>query len=262
MLSRTFFAALVATAVASPCRPPPGAKPTLPSTGAVDLPAPNPVGTLKAIALGHGIQNYTCADGAANATAAGALAVLYDVTSLFPGTPGTGLSREGFDSLTSAVLWTQDLPLNLVDPAAAKPGTPDAPNKNMPASSYGAAAGNPFAAPADIKLGDMPPLKFLGHHFFDASNAPTFDLSARNMRFAVSLKESVNQPAQSDKGVLGTGAVKWLLLNDNGKGQSTLGATSQVYRVITAGGAAQACSANGAVPKGSVPYTAFYWFFA
>ncbi|EJT76449.1 hypothetical protein GGTG_06368 [Gaeumannomyces tritici R3-111a-1] len=261
MLSRTLFAALVAIVSASPCRPPPSSKPTLPSTGTIDLPAPNPSGTLKAIAVGHGIQNYTCANGVATATAAGALAVLYDVTPFYPGGLN-GLSNEGFNSLTTAVLWTQDVPLNLVDPAAAKPGTPDAPNKGMPPSAYGAAAGNPFRAAADITLGEeMPPLKFLGHHYFDAAGAPTFDLSTRNMRFSVGLKESVNQPAESDKGILGTGAVKWLLLNDNGKGQSTLGSNSQVYRVITAGGVAQACSTEGAVPKGSVPYTAFYWFY-
>jgi hypothetical protein len=52
--------------------------------------------------------------------------------------------------------------------------------------------------------------------------------------------------------------VQWLQLDDNGTGGSK-GVTS-VYRVITAGGAAKACSVAG-VGTQSVPYTTYYWFF-
>ncbi|EHA52631.1 hypothetical protein MGG_04944 [Pyricularia oryzae 70-15] len=266
MFSKTllFAAALVASVSASPCKPRASGipLPVLPSTGAVDLPAPNPSCALKAIAVGHGIQNYTCADGNATPVAAGALAVLYDVTSLYPGTPSTGLSKEAFNALTTSTLWGSNIPLNLKDPEAARPGTPASPNNGMPPSSYGAVVADPFIAPADLPQPDGAPLKFLGHHFFDAAGNPTFDLSTMNLRFSVGLKQSVDVPANADRGILDTGAVKWLMLNDNGKGLGNTGATSQVYRVITAGGVGEACSKEGAVPVASVPYTAFYWFYA
>ncbi|KAL8296085.1 hypothetical protein RB601_003663 [Gaeumannomyces tritici] len=258
VLAATFL--LATTAV--PCIPRPDATiPTLPSTGAVDLPAPNPASSLKAIAIGHGIQNYTCASGSATSIAAGALAILYDVTEFYPGTPKTGLTAAGFESLSSKVLWGQNIPLNLVDQTAASPGTPEKPNDGLPPAAYGAAEDvDPFMAPADLDLGLLR-LKFLGHHYFDATGTPTFDLHERSLRFSVKLKQSVSQPPAADKGVLGTGAVRWLLLNDSGAGLSTLGDQSQVYRVITAGGFGQGCSTEGAVPKSSVPYSAFYWFY-
>lgn len=62
--------------------------------------------------------------------------------------------------------------------------------------------------------------------------------------------------------MLETGAVDWLELSDNGRGLSK--GVSTVYRVVTAGGVAQACSASGANANGtvfSVPYVAQYWFY-
>ncbi|KAH8755358.1 hypothetical protein F5883DRAFT_686948 [Diaporthe sp. PMI_573] len=73
----------------------------------------------------------------------------------------------------------------------------------------------------------------------------------------------VKAPADADKGVLGTGAIDWLQLGDNGRGLSR--DVALVYRVVTAGGVAQACSVSGANDPGqalSVPYTAQYWFYS
>jgi hypothetical protein len=85
-----------------------------------------------------------------------------------------------------------------------------------------------------------------------------FDLSAAGLKAVVKKVGNVSAPAKADKGIIGTGAVAWLKLDDNEAGQSQ-GLTS-VYRVITAGGNPQACSVAG-VGVQSVPYTTYYWFF-
>jgi len=55
--------------------------PSLPvNGGATELPAPN--GTLAYVALGRGIQNYTCSAVGATPVAIGAIATLYDATNL------------------------------------------------------------------------------------------------------------------------------------------------------------------------------------
>ncbi|RYC78771.1 hypothetical protein BFJ63_vAg18356, partial [Fusarium oxysporum f. sp. narcissi] len=96
MLARFFF---VLPSAAFALASPPGHKlcpsqsgmptkptPVLPSNGGgSELPEPSEDVSLKHIALGFGIQNYTCADTAASPTPVGALAVLYDVTHLYPG---------------------------------------------------------------------------------------------------------------------------------------------------------------------------------
>lgn len=210
---------------------------------------------MKKIAIGHGIQNYTCAStSTASASAVGALAVLYDVTPLYPTTPRTGLDQNGWNSLPVTVLYSQQLPLNL----ASADGTP---TNSLAAGTlaYNADPANPFPAPADLTLGGLPPVKFLGHHYFDASGTPTFDLSATGLFGSMTKTGSTNAPSGSDKGILGTGAVAWLQLADNGKGVSK--GVELVYRVVTEGGSPDPCSVAGAGVQ-SVPYTAQYWFFA
>jgi hypothetical protein len=262
MLSKTiiFLAAAASTVVAVPCKP--RATPTLPVTGgASELPAQDAGLVLKKIALGHGIQNYTCtsADAGATASANGALAALYDITSLYPGTPKTGLTNiTAFNSLSTTVLWSQDLPLNLTDAGAASPGTQAAPN-SLAEASYSADIAHPFpAAIADLSLGSLY-LPFIGVHYFDSTSTPTFDLEQKTGLLA-SLKktDNVKAPAGADLGILQTGAVDWLRLLDNGKGVSK--GVSAVFRVVTAGGSAEPCSQSGE-GSGSVPYTAQYWFY-
>lgn len=218
---------------------------------------------MKYIAIGHGIQNYTCASSDATAVNIGALAVLYDITPLYPGTPTTGLSQDAFESLSSTVLWSQAIPLNLVDPAAARA---TATTQQLPETSYQAVVSNPFPSPAaDMSLGSHGVhADFLGHHYFDANSSPTFDLSGSPDGLLLSGTKTgdVKAPADSDTGLLDTGAVDWLQLGDNGRGLSV--GVTVAYRVLTAGGVAEACSVSGANPAGevfSVPYAAQYWFY-
>lgn len=70
--------------------------------------------------------------------------------------------------------------------------------------------------------------------------------------------DNVPAPGSADSGILGTGAVDWLRLVDDGSGKSD--GIAVVYRVATAGGVAEACSSSG-VGEGSVPYAAMYWFY-
>lgn len=201
---------------------------------------------LKKIALGYGIQNYTCADNAAttNAVAIGAVAVLYDVTAFHPGTAKTGLLKAIWDKLPETALRLAPFPLN-----------------KLPGSAYNADPIKPFPAPPkDMTLlpGGPTLIKFLGHHYFDGTGTPMFDLSAVGLKASVVKKDAVDAPKDAYKGPLGTGAVAWLQLVESGKGLSQ--GLSEVYRVITAGGAAKACSVAG---KGlqSVPYTTYYFFY-
>jgi hypothetical protein len=57
--------------------------PTLPLSGdAVELPSPNANLTLQYVAIGRGIQNYTCASTTATPSSIGAIATLFDATAL------------------------------------------------------------------------------------------------------------------------------------------------------------------------------------
>ncbi|KAH8911700.1 hypothetical protein BR93DRAFT_962934 [Coniochaeta sp. PMI_546] len=273
MLAKTFvlLATLASAVIAAPPAPVPTkpckptttkigsvVTPTLPVTGvAPELPAPAAGLVLKALAIGHGIQNYSCVTANGSATATGALAVLYDIQSLYPGTPRTGLSAEAFNGLSTAILWGQNLPLNLKNKTAASPGTPGKPNA-LAESAYGADTANPFPAPADLRLGAIT-VPFLGVHYFDAVSSPTFDLRSKaGLLASVKKVDVAKAPATADKGILKTGAVDWLGLPDNGRGLGV--GVSYVYRVVTAGGVAQACSTSG-TGVGSVPYAAQYWFY-
>lgn len=158
-----------------------------------------------------------------------------------------------FTVLSAGILHTVPLPLNMKNPAAANPVGPA-----LPESSYGAVTANPFPAPADLKMGPLT-LPFLGVHYFDINGSPTFDLVQKaGLLASVAKKDNVKAPTSADKGLLNTGAVDWLRLLDNQKGISQ--GLSAVYRVVTAGGAAQACSVSGA-GSGSVPYVAQYWMY-
>ncbi|KAI3397908.1 hypothetical protein diail_10077 [Diaporthe ilicicola] len=265
-------ASIATAAVAAPyekrCPRDPAIAITLPSTGSTDLPSPDANLTLRYVAVGHGIQNYTCATADATATATGALAVLYDVTPLYPGTPDTGLTADVFDNMSSTVLWQQAIPLNLINPAAGVPTNSASTTTPLPETAYQADASNPFPSPIpDLALDSQGiTAKYLGVHYFDAKSSPTFDLSGATnpagLFFSGAKTGDVKAPTDADKGLLSTGAVDWLQLGDNGRGLSKN--LANVYRVVTAGGAAQACSVSGASSPGeafSVPYSAQYWFY-
>lgn len=238
------------------------------ATGATELPSVATNLSLKYVAVGHGIQNYTCASANATAVNVGALAVLYDATALYPGTGANSLSTDSFDNLTSTILWEQTIPLNLVYPEAIGPAITAAGKvaETYPESYYQAVIADPFIYPTtDLSLpsaGVSAP--YLGHHYFDSLSSPTFNLSASPDGLILSAAKigDVKAPTTSDKGLLATGAVDWLELGDSGRGLSN--GLSNVYRVVTAGGSAQACSVSGVNTAGevfSVPYVAQYWFY-
>jgi hypothetical protein len=200
------------------------------------------------------------------------------VTALYPGTPGTGIPQAVWDNLTYYALWYTDLPLNLQDKAAASPGTPTKPNV-LPESSYAAVVANPWGTPegpanlptaasgpsngpaAPAGPAANQPVSVLGHHYFDAQGSPTFNLFGATPAgfFSAAKVSGVHAPPTADKGILDTSAVDWLALKDNGRGLSN-GVVVSAYRVVTDAGGAQACSVSGA-GSGSVPYSAYYWFF-
>ncbi|KAL2257423.1 hypothetical protein VTK26DRAFT_194 [Humicola hyalothermophila] len=233
------FAALVSAA--PPC--PPSRTPTLPKVGGpTELPAPAPNLVLKKIAVGHGIQNYSCESATAEPGATGAVAVLYDATALHPQSGRTGLSPRAWDTLPETVLYRQPLPLN-----------------KLPGTQFGADPNKPFPTPpADLSVHGVPNIEFLGYHFFDGNGVPMFDLSAANLKASVVKTGEVSAPRNANQGILGTGAVAWLQLEDSDLGLSN--GVSLVYRVITAGGKAQACSVVGPGVQ-SVPYATYYWFY-
>lgn len=191
--------------------------------------------------------------------------MLYDATPLYPGTPGTGLSNATWANSSSAVLWDQAIPLNLQNQAAGSPtfGSSDKAVVTNE-SNYQADTASPFPSTnTDLAITGVS-AKFLGHHYFDAQGSPTFDLSASADGLVLSGTKisSVAAPTSADAGRLSTGAVAWLQLGDNGRGLSN--GVTNVYRVVTAGGAAEACSVSGANTAGqvfSVPYVAEYWFY-
>ena len=185
--------------------------------------------------------------------------MLYDITNLYPGTVPSGMSYNAFYDIPNQVLWGQDIPLNLLSDNANKPGTVDKPNA-MSEIAYSAVVADPFLAPSPLSLpsvlaADAP---FLGHHYFDASGVPTFDLSGAGLFGSMSKTGDVKAPSTAGAGILDTGAVDWLQLTASTNGLSK--GIKQVYRVTTVGGVSASCGVIDA-EAGSVPYTAFYWFF-
>ncbi|KAL6415399.1 hypothetical protein AUP68_01954 [Ilyonectria robusta] len=234
MLAKSLlFLASATLALASPCV---RSSPVLPVNGGEkELPSPPTGVTLKHIALGFGIQNYTCADAGSTATATGALAMLYDITYLYPSQSRRSLSSAAWLTLTGDVLDNHAVPLNMKTGAGA----------------VGADAQNPFTASTALKVNSLE-MPFLGHHYFNAAGVPTFDLGSQVL---IGTKlDAVAAPASANKGPDGTGAVAWLYLGDAG---GSIG-VKYVYRVLTAGGNAHSCTKAGA---DSTSYTTMYWFY-
>jgi len=207
-------------------------QPTLPTSSLPQVPANL---TLKYIALGQGIQNYTCTSITPVPVAIGAVATLYDVTSLFFSTTTTttppllALSPSGEITTCLAALLPQ---LSTLGPL--------------------------FSATS------MSPPNILGSHYFNSVGTPIFDLVGASARLAA--KKVANAPAPAGDAACanadGKGAVDWLMLVDAGAGQS-VGGLKAVYRVETAGGKAPASCIDAGAVKGVVAsrYAALYWFY-
>jgi hypothetical protein len=111
----------------------------------------------------------------------------------------------------------------------------------------------PYAALENSSL----PVK--GHHYFDATGVPTFDLTSSGVGLLLARKianilPSKNSVAGPDG--MGNGAVDWLALTAK-PGSSDL---QEVYRTWTAGGKPPANCENQA-PVIQMQYAAQYWFF-
>lgn len=205
-----------------------------PTNTSIGGPLPPPSSQFVRVAAGHGVQNYTCASAGATPSLVGALAVLYDVTALYPGSGPEALSMEAWTGLASSLLRDTAMPLN--DEAERQDS-------------------EPFQPDAPVTVGGAT-LPVLGHHYFDAAGTPTFDLYAQKERLACSKIGSAKAPASADAGPEGTGAVDWLYLTAKA-GSVGLGA---VYRVNTAGGGPLKCDTAG--QTFSVSYGSQYWFYA
>ncbi|KAM0339373.1 hypothetical protein ACHAPU_010938 [Fusarium lateritium] len=212
--------------------------PVLPvNGGALELASPPQGVTLKHIALGYGIQNYSCADVGASPVATGALAVLYDVTHLYPGQSRSSLSADKWAALTTDVGNSGKVPLNL--------------NEN----GVGASLTNPFPKKQSLRVDSInSKVPYLGHHFFNAAGVPTFDLDKAGQLLIAKKIDGIKAPASASAGPEGTGAVDWLYLGDAGGSKGA----SYVYRVLTAGGVSHGCKAKG---TDSTSYATLYWFY-
>lgn len=212
-------------------------KPKLTIFTAKELAQPPSNVTLKYIALGFGIQNYTCESEGADPAATGALAMLYDITSLYPGQSENSMEMDAFNELAVSALYNHDVPLNLAEESEGS----IAPGALVP----------PFTPDAPITV-DGVELPFAGHHFFNGEGVPQFRI--QEIDFLANKLDAIPAPAEADKGIEGTGAVSWLYL---GAKEGTVGA-QYVYRVTTVGGASHGCSKAG---EDSTSYTTQYWFF-
>ncbi|KAK2122015.1 hypothetical protein NOF04DRAFT_1197004, partial [Fusarium oxysporum II5] len=204
---------------------------------ASELPEPSQGAALKHIALGFGIQNYTCADTDTTPTSVGALAVLYDVTHLYPGQGHSSLTQAEWASVPGEVLNTLNVPLNL--------------NEN----GIGASPIKPFPKKQDLKVRSLSKkISYLGHHYFNSVGVPTFDLDKACQLLIAKKIDGIKAPGSSPSGPDGTGAVDWLFLGDAGGSHGI----SFVYRVLTASGASHGCKTKGV---DSTSYAAMYWFY-
>lgn len=132
--------------------------------------------TLLYVALGRGVQNYTCAtdDSTSSPVAIGALATLFDAT------PLAYSSQSSIDSLPACAVYS------------------------------------PLPASGPLTVSDYGSFPVLGEHFFNVSGTPTFDLYTVGDIFWGAKTSDVQAPSGSDAGPEDTGAVDWLQLQDKG----------------------------------------------
>ncbi|KAG6021211.1 hypothetical protein E4U40_005460 [Claviceps sp. LM458 group G5] len=232
------------------CAPRP-VPPTLPQIEhAHNLPQPPPGAELLHIALGFGIQNYTCSHIGASPSPIGALAMLYDITALYPGHTRESLPRkEDWDGLPRRVIWSHRVPLNLnYSSSSSSSSSPTSP---------GASLTEPFPADEPLRVwGLRKPIPFLGHHLFTADGTADFILRGGETNVLCEKLAAVDAPVDADRGPQGTGAVAWLQL---GAKPGSVGGVEYVYRVLTSGGASHGCGKPAG--QDSTVYTAMYWFF-
>ncbi|KAK3714499.1 hypothetical protein LTR37_007805 [Vermiconidia calcicola] len=185
--------------------------------------------TLQYVALGVGVQNYSCETGAPESI--GAIATLFDITDYLQ---QKGRSRVGKHYLQAYERQTCQASQNLDD------------NTCETSINY-----------LDFSV--------LGHHFFtpvgDAA-APIFEIYDDQRLLSAQKVGVVPAPARAYDGEEGFGAIDWLFLPSDGS-QRTVG-LSEVYRIHTAGGSPdpEGCAAVPAETVLSYKYVAQYWFYS
>ncbi|KAJ4146896.1 hypothetical protein LMH87_001455 [Akanthomyces muscarius] len=253
MLSKiVILLASAASAVAAPlpCASPQAhfQTPTVPASGGPKE-LTNPPDGLKLlhIALGFGIQNYTCSAVGAKPLATGALAILYDALPFYPKQGPRSLSADKFMALPGDVLAHHQLPLNMDSSAQGR----------VDPAHPGASPTEPFPAPAPLSVDAIDgPLEYIGHHFFTSQGVPEFVLDNGTIHLTAKKDEAVDAPSSASTGPDGTGAVAWLKLRAT---SDAVGPAKLVYRVVTAGGNSHGCAK--AAGDDSTSYTATYWFY-
>lgn len=186
--------------------------------------------TFKYVALGLGVQNYTCASTSATPVAAGALATLFDATNAYAKFPAL------IDHSTEPYLKIYE------KQSCSKFGNPNVADDSCEQKAN-------FAR-----------LPVIGHHYFaniNGKGVPSFDVQHDYLSCAK--YGDVKAPSDAYAGSNNAGAVDWLFLADDTNGRTH--GLKEVYRVETVGGvpAAGACS-SGAKSIG-VKYAAQYWFY-
>lgn len=189
----------------------------LPSDATLSLPTSN----ANFLALGCGVQNYTCT-GAGNYSSIGALANLYDISQLFNTAEFANVTNCGLE------IWSGDQ-----------------------------GETNPFNSGLDSLIQNNLGLNNkLGEHFFtnfNGTSEPEFDFTQSQGNagdFTIDVK-SADIPSPTDP----TNSVDWLALS-NVSGILA----SQTFRIFTAGGK-QPSSCQPGSGDISVKYCAQYWFF-
>ncbi|KAL1968052.1 hypothetical protein VTN77DRAFT_2182 [Rasamsonia byssochlamydoides] len=195
--------------------------------GNISLPPPPSGQKLLYVAVGRGIQNYTCNPPSPDSapTAVGAIATLYNAGCLAAYQPAV------FDVVPDIVLQ-----FSLPTEISADPPSPSAILSNFNTN-------------------------ILGHHYFLNASTPVFDLNTPYARFGKVIAEkvnAVNAPAGSPSGQASNtnGAVQWLFLEAEA---GTTGNVRSVYRTHTAGGNPPS-TCSGMPAAFSVEYAAKYWF--
>ncbi|RDW79001.1 DUF3455 domain-containing protein [Aspergillus mulundensis] len=192
------------------------------------LTAPSKGLSAKAITLGRGTQNYTCASSSNLATpkATGATATLFDASCV-----------AAFDARYGASTGSQSI-LHLL-PDVLKP---------VPLSTTDLSA----IILQRLSKQDL----VVGKHYFTADGTPFFDLrgAGRDNSDWIAARKADQMDAPSKPGFGITGDVAWLKLT------AVEGGYREVYRVHTAGGSAPA-TCEGMPAEFTVDYTAEYWFY-
>lgn len=179
--------------------------------------------TLGVVALGVGIQNYTCAGPSGEPESAGAIATLFDATEIL---------RQ-----KEPATWP-DLMLRYF---TAYSGLPCQASINLDRSECEERANGQY-------------LKVIGKHWFGGDtvqNAPLFYVAGRAVLSA--RKVGVAPPDRKTD-------VDWLFLTTDEPHRP--GKLVEVYRILTTGGRPQRSACKKAGDVLSVKYVATYWFYA